>query len=157
MALPGTFDLARRAQRFVRYFEYVNETLAREGMLWEADSGRGAAGWIPADAGDAFTRAIDASRASIHTLTSDGGQRYDAFWEHGLAQWDIAAGILMVREAQGVVTDLKGADRMLQSGDITDYLFPPSSSKSLLERYVILSSLFVITYSTCKHTIMIFI
>ena len=44
--------------------------------------------------------------------------RYDAFWEHGLAAWDIAAGILMVREAQGVATDLKGGERMLQSGDI---------------------------------------
>jgi myo-inositol-1(or 4)-monophosphatase len=44
--------------------------------------------------------------------------RYDAFWEHGLKAWDIAAGILMVREAQGVATDLKGGDRMLESGDI---------------------------------------
>jgi myo-inositol-1(or 4)-monophosphatase len=44
--------------------------------------------------------------------------RYDAFWEHGLKAWDLAAGILMVREAQGVATDLKGGERMLQSGDI---------------------------------------
>jgi len=44
--------------------------------------------------------------------------RYDAFWEHGLKAWDVAAGILMVREAQGVVTDLAGGDGMLQSGDI---------------------------------------
>lgn len=44
--------------------------------------------------------------------------RYDAFWEHGLAPWDLAAGILMVREAQGVVTDLKGGDRVLETGDV---------------------------------------
>jgi myo-inositol-1(or 4)-monophosphatase len=44
--------------------------------------------------------------------------RYDAFWEHGLAAWDVAAGILMVREAHGVATDLTGGERMLQSGDI---------------------------------------
>jgi GNAT superfamily N-acetyltransferase len=69
------------AQRFVRYFEYFNETLARRGMLWEANTGRGAALWSPGDADDAFTQAIDASRPSIHTLTSDGGQRYDAFWK----------------------------------------------------------------------------
>jgi GNAT superfamily N-acetyltransferase len=69
------------AQRFVRYFEYFNETLARLGMLWEADTARGAAVWIPGDADDAFTHAIDASRPSVHALTSDGGQRYDAFWE----------------------------------------------------------------------------
>ncbi|MFL5240306.1 MAG: inositol monophosphatase family protein [Rhizomicrobium sp.] len=44
--------------------------------------------------------------------------RYDAFWERGLAAWDIAAGILIVREAGGAVTDLKGGDRMLQTGDV---------------------------------------
>ena len=35
--------------------------------------------------------------------------RYEAFWELKLAPWDIAAGILLVREAGGVVTDLDGA------------------------------------------------
>src|SRR6185503_8744129 len=44
--------------------------------------------------------------------------RFDAFWEHGLAQWDLAAGILMVREAQGVVTDLAGGDRVLETGGV---------------------------------------
>jgi len=35
--------------------------------------------------------------------------RYEAFWELMLAPWDIAAGILLVREAGGIVTDLAGA------------------------------------------------
>jgi len=35
--------------------------------------------------------------------------RYEAFWELMLAPWDVAAGILLVREAGGVVTDLTGA------------------------------------------------
>jgi myo-inositol-1(or 4)-monophosphatase len=35
--------------------------------------------------------------------------RFDAFWELTLAPWDVAAGILLVREAGGVVTDLRGA------------------------------------------------
>lgn len=34
--------------------------------------------------------------------------RFDAFWELMLAPWDIAAGILLVREAGGIVTDLDG-------------------------------------------------
>ncbi len=34
--------------------------------------------------------------------------RFDAFWELGLAPWDVAAGILLIREAGGVVTDLEG-------------------------------------------------
>lgn len=44
--------------------------------------------------------------------------RYDGFWERGLKAWDVAAGILMVREAHGSVTDLDGGARMLERGDI---------------------------------------
>ena len=69
------------ARRFTEYFEYFNETLTQLGMLWEAGRARGAAVWIPADADNAWTQAVDASRPSVHTLTSDGGRRYDAYWE----------------------------------------------------------------------------
>ena len=41
--------------------------------------------------------------------------RYDGFWEEDLKLWDIAAGVLMVREAGGYVTDFRGADRALES------------------------------------------
>ena len=34
--------------------------------------------------------------------------RFDAFWEMMLSPWDIAAGMLLVREAGGVITDLSG-------------------------------------------------
>jgi myo-inositol-1(or 4)-monophosphatase len=44
--------------------------------------------------------------------------RYDAYWERGLQIWDIAAGVLLVREAGGVVSDLDGGARMLESGNI---------------------------------------
>lgn len=44
--------------------------------------------------------------------------RCDAFWERGLSPWDLAAGILMVREAGGFVTDIAGGDAMLKTGDI---------------------------------------
>jgi myo-inositol-1(or 4)-monophosphatase len=44
--------------------------------------------------------------------------RFDAFWERGLSPWDVAAGILLVREAQGVVTDLDGGNDMLNGGSI---------------------------------------
>ncbi len=40
--------------------------------------------------------------------------RYDAFWESGLSPWDIAAGILLVKEAGGFVTDYRGQDRMFE-------------------------------------------
>ena len=34
--------------------------------------------------------------------------RFDGFWEQRLSAWDIAAGVLLIREAGGVVTDLAG-------------------------------------------------
>ncbi|MDP6258980.1 MAG: inositol monophosphatase family protein, partial [Rhodospirillales bacterium] len=44
--------------------------------------------------------------------------RFDGFWETGLQPWDIAAGIVIVREAGGMVTELDSGDRMLESGSI---------------------------------------
>lgn len=35
--------------------------------------------------------------------------RFEGFWELTLAPWDVAAGIVLVREAGGIVTDLSGA------------------------------------------------
>ena len=42
--------------------------------------------------------------------------RFDAFWELVLAPWDVAAGILLVQEAGGVVTDLEGNVPELRAG-----------------------------------------
>jgi len=44
--------------------------------------------------------------------------RFDAFWERNLSAWDMAAGILMVREAGGYVSDLDGGDQILEKGDV---------------------------------------
>ena len=38
--------------------------------------------------------------------------RLDAYWERNLSPWDMAAGLLLVREAGGFVTDLDGNDAM---------------------------------------------
>lgn len=43
---------------------------------------------------------------------------YDGYWEEGLASWDIAAGILLVREARGMVSEFDGRTKMLQTGQI---------------------------------------
>jgi myo-inositol-1(or 4)-monophosphatase len=44
--------------------------------------------------------------------------RFDAYWERGLSPWDMAAGIVLVREAGGFVSDLKGGDITLASDGI---------------------------------------
>jgi myo-inositol-1(or 4)-monophosphatase len=44
--------------------------------------------------------------------------RFDAFWERDLSAWDMAAGLLLVREAGGFVSDLDGADAILRKGHV---------------------------------------
>lgn len=54
--------------------------------------------------------------------------RLDGFWEFGLSPWDIAAGIIIVREAGGYITDLAGGHGMLETGDVlvaNDHLHLP--------------------------------
>src|SRR5581483_4982019 len=47
--------------------------------------------------------------AAALDLAAVAAGRFDAFWETVLSPWDIAAGILLVREAGGIVTDTAGA------------------------------------------------
>ena len=44
--------------------------------------------------------------------------RFDAYWERGIKPWDMAAGIVLVREAGGVVSDLKGGAEMLERDEV---------------------------------------
>lgn len=44
--------------------------------------------------------------------------RLDGFWEIGVMEWDMAAGILLIKEAGGVVTDFSFNDNYLQSGNL---------------------------------------
>ena len=43
--------------------------------------------------------------------------RFDGYWEYGLGTWDIAAGLLLVREAGGYVSEPSGDGDPLRSGD----------------------------------------
>lgn len=44
--------------------------------------------------------------------------RFDAFWESGLQPWDMAAGLLMVREAGGFVSDMSGGQDIFASKSV---------------------------------------
>lgn len=44
--------------------------------------------------------------------------RLDGFWEFGLEPWDMAAGVLLIREAGGLVTDADGDEHYMASGNI---------------------------------------
>ena len=44
--------------------------------------------------------------------------RFDGYWEQGLAPWDLAAGIVILREAGGIVSDMSGGNAVLGTGDV---------------------------------------
>jgi myo-inositol-1(or 4)-monophosphatase len=44
--------------------------------------------------------------------------RFDAYFERNIKPWDMAAGVLMIRESGGTVSDIDGSDQMMDSGDI---------------------------------------
>ncbi|MEX0628696.1 MAG: inositol monophosphatase family protein, partial [Cucumibacter sp.] len=44
--------------------------------------------------------------------------RFDVMWETGLSPWDIAPGLVIVREAGGIVTDMEGGLNMLANGSL---------------------------------------
>jgi myo-inositol-1(or 4)-monophosphatase len=76
----------------------------------------------------AATSGVRRQGAAALDLAYVAAGRLDGYWEFGLSPWDIAAGIIIVREAGGYVTDLAGGHGMLESGDVlaaNDHLHLP--------------------------------
>jgi len=69
---------------------------------------------------DLMTRSAGVRRAGSAALdlANVAAGRLDAFWEIGLAPWDMAAGVLMITEAGGLVGDLEGNEGYLESGNL---------------------------------------
>jgi myo-inositol-1(or 4)-monophosphatase len=70
-------------------------------------------------------RAVMSASAGVRRLGSaaldlawTAAGRLDGFWENGLRSWDIAAGIVILREAGAYVSDGEGKERMLEQGGI---------------------------------------
>jgi myo-inositol-1(or 4)-monophosphatase len=59
--------------------------------------------------------------------------RMDGFWENDLDRWDSAAGILLVREAGGFVTDYRGSDRIFER---REYIAAAGSIHSRLQKLI---------------------
>jgi myo-inositol-1(or 4)-monophosphatase len=63
-------------------------------------------------------KAIRRCGAAALDLAYTAAGVYDGFFEFRLSPWDIGAGILLVREAGGRVTDVDGGERFFQSGNV---------------------------------------
>ncbi len=67
-----------------------------------------------------MTRVVNVRRlgAASLDLAAVAAGRLEAYWERGLQSWDMAAGILLVREAGGYISDADGGDNPLATGTI---------------------------------------
>ena len=95
----------------------LGESLLATGIPWQ---GRGDHETFLAELAAAMSQTAGVRRfgtASLDLAYVAAG-RFDGYWERGLFPWDVAAGILLVREAGGVVTDLDGGSRVLDGGHI---------------------------------------
>ena len=70
-------------------------------------------------------RAVMAASAGVRRLGAasldlawTAAGRLDGFWERNLRPWDLAAGIVILREAGGYVSDAEGKDGILEKGNI---------------------------------------
>jgi len=76
----------------------------------------------------AFTRQLSAVMPEVAGVRRFGAAaldlawvaagRFDGFWESGLSEWDVAAGILLVKEAGGFLCDYRGGDAMVARAEI---------------------------------------
>ncbi len=62
------------------------------------------------------TAGIRRAGAAALDLANVASGRFEAFWELQLSPWDVGAGILLVREAGGVATDLDGEEAQVRHG-----------------------------------------
>jgi len=64
------------------------------------------------------TRGVRRHGAAALDLAWTAAGRFDGYWEMGLAPWDVAAGTVLVREAGGLVEDMRGTTAWPIGGDV---------------------------------------
>lgn len=64
------------------------------------------------------TAGIRRAGAASLDLAYVAAGRFDAYWEFGLSEWDMAAGALLVQEAGGLISDFTGGHEFLEKGHV---------------------------------------
>jgi myo-inositol-1(or 4)-monophosphatase len=70
--------------------------------------------------------------------------RFEAFWEHGLHPWDVAAGAIIIRQAGGIVSDFKGGDGFVFNGELV------ASNKAYYEEFFAVVNKFFVNGNSGK-------
>jgi len=78
------------------------------------------------------TAGIRRAGSAALDLAYTAAGRFDGFWELGLKRWDMAAGIVLIQESGGLVSDLQGGENYMNSGEIV--AGSPKVFKQMLQR-----------------------
>lgn len=89
-----------------------------------------------AKAASASASAVRGFGSAAMSLAYVAAGRLDGYWEHTLKPWDMAAGIVLIREAGGFMCDISGGDRMMETGGIItgNETIRDSIRKNIIER-----------------------
>lgn len=71
-----------------------------------------------AKAASAHASAVRGFGSAALSLAYVAAGRLDGYWEHSLQPWDMAAGLILVREAGGFLCDISGGERMMETGGV---------------------------------------
>lgn len=66
----------------------------------------------------AKTAGIRSTGSSAMDLAWVASGRFDGYWQRGFSPWDVAAGLILVREAGGYATDFRGGDAIFDTGTV---------------------------------------
>lgn len=95
----------------------LEECLFATGLPFKGRPGRERA-LKEADAVLAETAGVRRYGSAALDLAFVAAGRFDAYWERGLNCWDVGAGIVMVREAGGMVSEIEGGAQPMHAGSI---------------------------------------
>ncbi|MBL4587010.1 MAG: inositol monophosphatase [Flavobacteriales bacterium] len=65
-----------------------------------------------------YSRGLRRPGSAATDLAYTAAGRFDGFYEYSLSPWDVAAGVLLVREAGGIVSDFSGGDDAIFTSEI---------------------------------------
>lgn len=95
----------------------LSDSLIATGLPYY-DFGRASAYYAALQEFSRHTRGIRRFGAAALDLAYVAAGQYDAFFEYGLAPWDVAAGIVLVQEAGGKICDFSGGGHYLHGREI---------------------------------------
>ena len=125
---PATDDLFVSEKGQGAWYNNRRLRVAQRRTLPEALIACGAPHLGKAESHPRFREELKAVMARAHNVRRFGAAsldmamvaagRFDAYWERGLSPWDLAAGILLVKEAGGFATTAAGGEDILDDGSI---------------------------------------